>query len=137
MASRVLVESFDSSIAAGMAAPVPSLTVKRSSPVPRCAQRDERKKDRVPARRRNISSYFASILLASLCRLGIEQVRDVRIPIHGEPAGRSRSIESRRVKSEPGNIHNIAFVGDDDALALDRIADLSGHDQPELRAFGM
>src|SRR5687768_2777039 len=64
-------------------------------------------------------------------------MRDIRIAIHGQPARRAGAVESGCVEGEPGHVYDIAFAGDDDALALDGIADLTCHNEPELGTFGV
>ena len=41
------------------------------------------------------------------------------------------------MKSEGRNVDDVSLIGDHDAVVLDRVANLPGHDQPELSAFRM
>ena len=47
------------------------------------------------------------------------------------------AIEAGGMEGKAGDVDDVAFAGDYDSLAFDGIADLAGHDEPELRAFGM
>src|SRR5438093_4801751 len=62
-------------------------------------------------------------------RLGVPHVRDVRITVHRQPAGRV-SVVAGCVEGEHRDINDVAFIRDDDALALNRITNLAQHDQP-------
>src|SRR6185503_16565681 len=64
-----------------------------------------------------------------LRRFWIKQMRDVRVPVHRQPARRARTVPSRRVEGKLRNINHISWISNDNTLAFDGIADLPGHDQ--------
>src|SRR6266513_2029694 len=67
----------------------------------------------------------------------VPKVRDVGIAVHGQSTRRPLTVEARRMKREGGNIDHVSLSGDHDAVILDRVANLPGHDKPELGAFRM
>src|SRR5688500_10678100 len=69
--------------------------------------------------------------------LGLAQVGDIGVTVDGQPAGRSGPVKARGMEGEHRRVDHIPFVGDDHTLAFDRIADLSRHNEPELRALRM
>src|SRR2546430_5079865 len=67
----------------------------------------------------------------------VPKVRNIRIAIHGQSAGGAWPMEAGRMKSKSGNIDHVSLLGDHNAIVLDGVTNLAGHDQPELRAFRM
>src|SRR5438067_553084 len=64
-------------------------------------------------------------------------MRDIRIPVHREPARGLRTIKAWCMKSEARHINKVAFRSNYHALAFDRVSYLPGHNQPEFARFRM
>src|SRR5688572_30250094 len=60
---------------------------------------------------------------------------DVGITVHSQPAGGRLAMPARSVPGELRHVNDIAFAGDYHRLSLDRVANLSCHDEPEFGAL--
>ena len=67
----------------------------------------------------------------------VPKVRDIRVAVHREPRTRTVTPPSRSVERKWRNVHDVALIRNYDTHLLDRIPNLTLHDQPVFSALRM